>query len=193
MPKLIDGADADKVYATRSKTTPNNSISRPQNRFAKSPNLTDKMAGKEYAGKNTFNLSQIELEESDKIITEKQRKDPGAVVDALNQIHFLVRNNQRALDSQRNTFEDRFSQLNERIDNLNRNVDTAHQKLTDHGKDICALKSGKAEKSELKSLEKTVSQLKVSYDNRFETSEKQHTSLLIIIKEQSNCNKKPGA
>lgn len=184
MPKLVDGCSTPKIHATRSKLNSESNLNNTRNRESKANKSANKMAEYGNTGLGNPNFPHVELEEGDKIITSKQRKDPGAIIDALNQIHYLVRTNQSALVSQRNHFEERFSQLDTRIDNINLNLDSAHQKLTEHGKDIHSLKSEKANKSELKSLENSLTQMKDSFNNKFETTEKQHTSLLMIIKEQ---------
>lgn len=125
-----------------------------------------------------------ELEESDKIISEEQKKDPGAVINALNQIHFLVRNNQRALLSQGSQSETQLTQLNTCINDIKLGIGEAQQKLEEHDRELKSLKDKKASKSDLKSLEQTVASLKKSFDMKFEQSEKERAALASTIYKQ---------
>lgn len=124
------------------------------------------------------------LGEDDKIISKEKRGDLGAMADALNEIHFMVRNNQQALYTQFTQFSEQFTHLNSRVDKVNSGMDTAHQRIGEHDKAIKSLKADKAAKSEVKTLELSIAEMREEFENKLETSEKQQTSLFMKVKEQ---------
>lgn len=171
MPKLYD----TKKYDTRSKVNSEKQKQQQQQqqRYAENPKLN--MASPPVPAT---------LEEKDKIITEKQKKDPDAVVNALNQIYFLVKNNQTSLASQESNFEEKFSQLNTRIDTICEGVDTVNQRLGKHDTELKSLKSDKASKSDLKTLERTLASVKLAHENKFVEMEREQASLRSLIHNQ---------
>lgn len=94
MPKLVDGNDTLKTPVTRSARNKTAGGTNPIGKPATGTKMAEKQNAK---GTVELPLPPAPLDENDKIITKEKRWDLGAIADALNEIHFMVRTNQHSL------------------------------------------------------------------------------------------------